>query len=548
MGKQWAKKVQKERGNRQMSGMLLGASSGALLGSAYIDLRLAIVPWFALLPLLVGLNHKSLRSAWVTGTAFGLTYMATASHWIVAVLAEIKGTSSWQELPIGVIIWVAFSQWFALMAVVYVWAVRCSHFPKIIVFPIVGTVFFEYGYFVFPTALGVTQSTLPVALQALDIFGHAGLVFIIMAFNSLLYRELYRYQSGIQTRWDFYSGGVFLACLAWFIYGYFRIQHWENGGHKHGSLSIGIIQGNESPSVVSTEPPIGFSYAEPPEILIYQTLSSLGAELVVWPESRVKGYFRYPHVKRHFQHTVNQHKAGLLIQDMNVIPKQGSYNTAVFLTSTEEPQHYQKVERILFGEYLPPFLGETDLGKGIKHYLGAFYQPILRGPSVKSFEYGDNAWLPLICYEAVSSIHVVNGINHTTKHPEWISVQSNNSWFGKTVQPHLHLAITQLRAVENRLPVVHAINNGPSAIIGQSGRYTSMTGEHVSGGFITSLQPARPGTTTFYNQHPYVLKHFLFLSLITILVFSCRSVLNSVSVQRRVSHLSTTSAKGRTSI
>lgn len=47
---------------------------------------------------------------------------------------------------------------------------------------------------------------------------------------------------------------------------------------------------------------------------------------------------------------------------------------------------------------------------------------------------------------------------------------SSNGWFGDTVQPYQHVNASILRAVENRLPFVHVLNNGPSVVVLPNGR------------------------------------------------------------------------------
>ncbi len=46
---------------------------------------------------------------------------------------------------------------------------------------------------------------------------------------------------------------------------------------------------------------------------------------------------------------------------------------------------------------------------------------------------------------------------------------SNDSWFSHSRLPFQHMAISVLRAVENRLPLVHLINNGPSVVVSSDG-------------------------------------------------------------------------------
>jgi apolipoprotein N-acyltransferase len=52
---------------------------------------------------------------------------------------------------------------------------------------------------------------------------------------------------------------------------------------------------------------------------------------------------------------------------------------------------------------------------------------------------------------------------------------TNDAWFGDTTEPWIHLALSQLRAVEHRRYLVRANNSGVSAIIDPVGRVVSHT-------------------------------------------------------------------------
>ncbi len=47
---------------------------------------------------------------------------------------------------------------------------------------------------------------------------------------------------------------------------------------------------------------------------------------------------------------------------------------------------------------------------------------------------------------------------------------ANDSWFGESKEPYIHLAMARLRAIEHRRWFVRATNGGISAVINPSGR------------------------------------------------------------------------------
>jgi apolipoprotein N-acyltransferase len=71
-----------------------------------------------------------------------------------------------------------------------------------------------------------------------------------------------------------------------------------------------------------------------------------------------------------------------------------------------------------------------------------------------------------VCYETIFPDKVVNDDGVA----EAIINVTNDGWYGLTSGPHQNLATTQMRAVEQGVPLVRAANNGISAFIDPYGR------------------------------------------------------------------------------
>jgi apolipoprotein N-acyltransferase len=52
---------------------------------------------------------------------------------------------------------------------------------------------------------------------------------------------------------------------------------------------------------------------------------------------------------------------------------------------------------------------------------------------------------------------------------------TNDAWFGRTAEPHQHLALAVFRAVEHRIEMIRAVNTGVSAHIDAAGRVRAQT-------------------------------------------------------------------------
>ena len=145
------------------------------------------------------------------------------------------------------------------------------------------------------------------------------------------------------------------------------------------------------------------------------------------------------------------------------------YNSAVLVGRDDKIiATYDKVHRVMFGEYIPfanhlPFLYRmTPLTGGIEPGL----QPVV-------MELNDWFLAPNICYETVIP-HVIRRQAATLvggSVPADVLVNlTNDAWYWGSSELDMHLASGVFRAVETRMPLVTAANGGISAWIDRAGR------------------------------------------------------------------------------
>tara|TARA_E500000331_G_C16930237_1_gene571642 strand:- start:165 stop:629 length:465 start_codon:yes stop_codon:yes gene_type:complete len=91
-----------------------------------------------------------------------------------------------------------------------------------------------------------------------------------------------------------------------------------------------------------------------------------------------------------------------------------------------------------------------------------------------------------ICFDVFSQ-EVVRGMS--LNGANLVVNLSNLAWFGNTTASDNMVAVLRWRAIENRIPVVFASNNGESIIIGADGRNLSrQLGLFEEGALIAKLQ------------------------------------------------------------
>ena len=82
---------------------------------------------------------------------------------------------------------------------------------------------------------------------------------------------------------------------------------------------------------------------------------------------------------------------------------------------------------------------------------------------------------------------------------------TNDAWFGRTSSPFQHVALSVMRAVENRRFLVRAANTGISAFITPEGAIKSLVSDNkgraifITGHKTASICPQR--SITFYTRH-----------------------------------------------
>ena len=116
---------------------------------------------------------------------------------------------------------------------------------------------------------------------------------------------------------------------------------------------------------------------------------------------------------------------------------------------------------------------------------------------------------PIICYEAIFPHAVVD----ETDRPGWIVNVTDDTWFGTSIGPRQHFAITRVRAVEEGLPLVRAGNSGISGVIDPHGRVLARLDLGRQGYLDSGLPQALPGVPAYARFGDTIFAAMLGLSL-----------------------------------
>ncbi len=514
--------------NQLVGRIILASLSGLMLAMPLLNPNWYIFSWCAFVPLLLAIEGKRKAYSYGLASVCGLVFYTCSCYWISDYIHLFKGYGQNTSLVLSLIFWLYCSQLIAILIVLFTWLKERSLIHSFILFPLVVVLVFEHFPMLFSVQLAETQSLFLTAIQGTDTVGVNGLDALIALVNITLYHLLFRPQSTSYLT----TSLVALVLCVWFTYGFNALSFWDNEINHWPTLPVGLVQPNETPDLA--KPPIypGFSQIYPPEMHATQKLASLGAQWVIWPEARYKGYLDLPKVKKSFEREVKNMNVNLIFHDM----EQGSdkpsneniKNKAVFIDRHGQAAgQHQKIKLVAFGEYTPlvntlPFVADI-----FKDFFGNFTRQIIPGEGHKNFEHDGLNMIPLICNETMHSQFTAQAVGNTPRH--MLIGLSSNGWFGKTLQPYQHTYTSSLRAVENRLPFVHALNNGPSLAILPSGREIFQSEYHQAGAYLLQVPYLPKGSTSFYSRHPKLFMSCVYFCLTLVLLLIMRAGIRSLS-------------------
>jgi apolipoprotein N-acyltransferase len=145
----------------------------------------------------------------------------------------------------------------------------------------------------------------------------------------------------------------------------------------------------------------------------------------------------------------------------------GYSNSVIGLAPGASIYRYDKHHLVPFGEFIPPLFKWFVRMMNIP--LGDFNRGALPQPP---FEWQGERLAPNICYEDLFGEELAANFTDAARAPTIFVNMSNIGWFGDTVAIDQHLAISRMRAIEFRRPVVRATNTGATAIVDARGHVT----------------------------------------------------------------------------
>ena len=431
--------------------------AGALITLGFAPFDIWPVGFISIPILLTALQSaETLRMAMSRAFFFGYGYSMAGAYWVGNALLVDAEKFGWMW-PISLLgLSAVMALWFAVMGALVYWTRGKSLGVNVVRLAAVWMLVEHartWGIISFPwNFLGSMALSVPSVAQFISVVGTYGMSFLLVLLFAL--PVLWNRKSAL------YAVGFITVAIA--LWGSLRIP----AVAAMTDQSVRVVQGNIAQSLKWSQ--AGELESERVYSRLTQSPSALSAvpTVVIWPETAVPIPY---HSDSIWPQQVGQllPKSGTLITGalrVDMAPDSGErriWNSLLVIDHSGALRAtYDKHQLVPFGEFVPlrnvlPLSkitpGDTDFSRG-------------EGPKTLAVE-GVSPFRPLICYEVIFP-----KLSAATPRPQWLVNVTNDGWYGDSTGPHQHLAASQLRAIEQGLPLVRAANTGISAVIDPYGR------------------------------------------------------------------------------
>ena len=455
--------------------------SGLLLFLSFPKFDLGWIAWVSLVPLFLAFIGKNLKYGFFLPFICGIVFFAAVFSWTF----EIPGYKSLHHVILALFLGLYFG-FFGLISNFIVR--RCGIAIGLFSAPFVW-VSLEYlrsnlSFLALPwNLIAHSQHNFPIVIQISSFTGAYGVSFLIVLANSAMAAVILKFSEKYKTNWQagltrITSGStialvITAICIAGFslIYGH-RILTKAPNGEK---VTLSILQGNIDREM-KKDPKRHAAFIMQRYSLLTRQAARDNPDLILWPEaatpgSALKNLTLYNEIVNLIREAdtyflIGSSEYPKFIRNPSMKPK-GLGNTAIFFKPDGKLiGQYLKIHLVPFGEQIP---FETTIPwprfivpEGKKSWE-------VPGNEFTLFDLEGHKFGAVICWEVVFPDLFRTLVNNGAK---FMINLTNEGWFGNSAAPYQLAAVNVFRAVENRVFVARAANNGISCFIDPFGRIT----------------------------------------------------------------------------
>jgi apolipoprotein N-acyltransferase len=457
--------------------LFLPALTGILLVASFPRASHSYLAWVAWVPLIayIFLAKTRLQAFW-GGLIAGFIELFILLIWMPPVLIHYGGlTAALAWVAYGLLVAVLACYTAAACAVTKHFVMRGGRyflflFPAVWILSEYAISFSPFGGFPWLLA-GYTQANYLSIIQIADITGIYGISFLVLWINTMIAWICLR-------RWNRASFAIplittILMAAASLTYGFSSLRRmensnrWENGQTDYKAAMLQLNISFDDPERVQMD-----KYRRG-YLKMADSLRHSNVDLLVLPESPCPIIYLYDSAfRRTFEDLAGQFPLGMIFNNINYDDtgeEERYFNSAFYLDGEGELKAiYDKIHLVPFGEYIPLrrfFSFVETISKDVSEFAP--------GRDTLLIGIGDHPSNVIICFEAIFPELVRR---FSEKGSQLIVNLTNDGWYGDSSAPYQHLAISRIRAVENRRYLIRAANSGFSALIEPTGKIQASTG------------------------------------------------------------------------
>ncbi len=476
--------------------------------------------WVSLVPLLMIIDHDSLKRAFLQGWGCGIVFFFLLAYWIVFVT------------PIGMVLLVFYlALYIALFSWAVVWLRKSIKLDFIFTAPVVWC-FTEYLRATVMTGfpwdnLGYAFYTDYALIQVAEFTGVSGLSFIAVLANVLIYRtakKLVPIMLNFKVRrfpirrlaLSVFPLLAFLAGLGLLsIWGEHRAAWWSSQTENlilndDSTIAIALIQPNIPQELKWDD--TAREYIVRQFDRLTRDAADAKPDLIIWPESSLPGFFKYDEVSTYLVYS--------LVKDLRVPIVVGGnrfeiiddiyyyYNSAYYVVPGQNEDSpvklagvYDKIHLVPYGEYIPNKVFLKKIFPGLESIVP--FEDFSFGRQMNIFESGHLNFGISICYEDIFP-DLIRRI--PAQGADFIVNITNDAWYKRSGAPYQHFFMAVYRAVENRVTYVRCSNTGITGCATADGSAVVFRDENgkaiFSEGHMIIRVPRRVSDEpTFFTRH-----------------------------------------------